>query len=124
MNSRFTTPARLLALTALLFLSGCASLITGGPLIMDPNLPTGQIIINNQSGRTITGVSISNCRASSYGPNRMGQGEVIPHGARRSFTVSVGCWDVYVHGSDNSSQRQRMEVTTGGVEYTLGDGGN
>ena len=110
---------RLLGLTVLLFFTGCSGFLTGGPLIMDPNLPTGQIVINNQSGRSIVGVSISNCRASTYGLNRMEQGEVIPHGRQRSFTVSIGCWDVYVHGSDNSSQRQRMEVGTNGVRYTV-----
>ena len=118
MHTRFTP---FLALSALLFLAGCMSLFTGGPLIMDPNLPTGEIVINNQSGRSIVGVSISNCRASTYGPNRMERGESIPHGRQRSFTVSVGCWDVYVRGYDGSSQRQRMEVGTNGMRYTLGE---
>lgn len=119
MRTLFTASIKLAVLAALLLLAGCASLITGGPLITDPNLPTGQLIINNQSGVTLTGIAISNCRASSYGMNRLNRGEVVPHGRQRSFTVTVGCWDVYLHGADNSNRRQRMEVGANGMRYTL-----
>lgn len=111
---------RLLWLTAVLLLApGCASLLTGGPLVFNESDPTGEIVIDNQSSQTVTSVLISACRMSSYGLNRMARGETIPPGGRRAFTVSAGCWDVLA-GNAGAEARRRMEVGAGsGVLYTV-----
>lgn len=113
---------RLVAVLALLvFASGCMSLVTGGPLVFNASDPTGEIVIRNQSSRTVTSVLISACRMSSYGLNRMGRGETIRPGGERAFTVSAGCWDVLA-GNAGAEARQRMEVPAGsGVLYNVHD---
>lgn len=79
---------------ALIATSGCASLITGGPLIREGE-PTGAIEIRNVSRSAgIDVVLISDCSASTYGLNRLPSGYSIPPGGSYRFTVSAGCWDV------------------------------
>jgi hypothetical protein len=88
---------------------GCASLVTGGPLIRNPNDPTGQIVIQNRSSVPVRSVLISPCSASSYGLNRLSKGGSVPAGSSVSFTVSAGCWDVMA-GNSNSAPRRRLQV--------------
>lgn len=111
---------RIAILAAALALTGCSSdLITGGPLIR-PGEPTGIIRVVNGSGVTVHAVLISNCDASTYGLNRMANGEVIPPGGSREFTVSAGCWDVDAGSLGYGEARQRMQVRAGGgVIYTV-----
>lgn len=73
---------------------GCAGMITGGDLIR-PGEATGIIEVVNDYNQPQTVVLISTCNASTYGLNRLNNGERIPaNGGRRRFTVSAGCWDV------------------------------
>lgn len=112
---RSSVAASLLALA----LGACASLITGGPLIRDPNGPTGQIIIQNNSSSAVRSVLISACNASSYGLNRLPRGTGIPAGQHMAFTVSAGCWDVMA-GNSNNVARRRLSVTANGqAVYTV-----
>lgn len=88
------TLLRIAAVGALVAAGGCASLITGGPLI-PPGEPTGAIEIRNVSPSAgIDVVMISTCSASTYGLNRLPGGYSIPPGGSYRFTVSAGCWDV------------------------------
>lgn len=114
---------RLLALAlaiSSMALAACgADLITGGPLLR-PGEPTGIIRVQNASGMSVTAVLISTCSASTYGMNRMAQGEAIAPGRARDFVVSAGCWDVDagVHGYGDA--RQRLQVQAGSVtSYTV-----
>lgn len=122
MHTSRKTPRRFLVLMGLaaLLLSGCYGFITGGPLITDSSLATGEIVINNRSGLTITRLHISSCRSSFYGPNRLEQHEVIPNGHQRSFTVSVGCWDVKAISANGLKTARQLQVTRNGVRYTVG----
>lgn len=115
--------ASYLALFGLALATGCASLITGGNLIRDPNAPTGVIVVQNGSRDPVDVVLISHCSASTYGLNRLPDNTEIRSGYSYRFTVTAGCWDVSAGSTHTSSEaRQRMEVEAGGgVRYTVTD---
>lgn len=88
------TVLRIAAVAALITTGGCASLVTGGPLIR-PGEPTGVLEVRNVSrSNGIDVVLVSTCSASTYGLNRLPSGHSIPPGGSYRFTVSAGCWDV------------------------------
>jgi hypothetical protein len=102
-------------------LAGCASMITGGPLIR-PGEPTGTIRVSNASPYLVDVVLISDCSASTYGLNRLPDGMGIPSGRSYDFTVSAGCWDVGAGSVSGGGQQayQRMNIQAGGgVNYTV-----
>ena len=109
-----------LLLSVVLLASGCANLLTGGPLVRDGE-PTGTIVVENASRVTLNVVLISTCSASTYGLNRLPRGTGIPPGARYPFTVSAGCWDVDAGSTATGGEaRQRMSVAAGGTTvYTV-----
>jgi hypothetical protein len=110
-----------LAVASALVLSGCESMITGGPLIR-PGEPTGSIIVANSTSGNIDVVLISECGASTYGLDRLPDNTVIPAGRQYSFTVSAGCWDVDAGAFGKGEARQRMTVAAGGsTRYTVTD---
>jgi hypothetical protein len=107
------------ALACLSVLAACSSLITGGDLIR-PGEATGTIEVINNTGGNLDVVLISECNASTYGLDRMGDTEVIPPGGARAFTVSAGCWDVDAGAFGVGEARQRMTVAPGGItQYTV-----
>jgi hypothetical protein len=111
---RYVLPAAIL-----LSLAGCAGMLTGGPLIRNAGDATGQIVVENQAGQTVSSVLLSHCSVSTYGLNRLPRGTDIPPGGRYAFTVSAGCWDVLA-GNAGAEARQRMDVPAGsGVRYTV-----
>lgn len=97
------------ALFAAAVLSGCADLVTGGPLIR-PGEPVGAIEIVNVSGDMLDAVLISDCGASTYGLNRLPSGMAIPPGGSYRFTVSAGCWDVMGGTVGYGSGASRIQV--------------
>ena len=102
-------------------LSGCESMITGGPLLR-PGEPTGTIIVQNSTSGNIDVVLISECGASTYGLDRLPDDTVIGPGKAYSFTVSAGCWDVDAGAFGKGEARQRMQVAAGGgTRYTVTD---
>lgn len=107
------------ALVCVTVLSACSSLITGGDLIR-PGKATGTIEVVNNTSYVIDVVLISECGASTYGLDRLGETEVIPIGSSRPFTVSAGCWDVDAGAFAVGEARQRMTVAPGGItRYTV-----
>lgn len=87
----------ILAATAgALLLSGCG--ITGGQLIKE-GVPTGTIVVTNNSNITFTAITISDCNAMSHGFNRMPGNGRLPPGSSQSWKVSQGCYDVMVGGN-------------------------
>jgi hypothetical protein len=101
-------------------LAGCASLVTGGPLVR-PGEPTGALEIVNGSSRTFTAILISRCSASTYGLNRLPSGVRVPPGRSYRFTVSAGCWDVDA-GLAYNEARFRTQVPAGRlVRHTIVD---
>jgi hypothetical protein len=111
----------LAALSAVVALSGCASMITGGPLLR-PGEPTGVIEVTNATSNVVDVVLISDCSASTYGLNRLPSGTAIPSGRSYQFTVSAGCWDVDAGSIGVGEARQRMTVRAGGItEYVVTD---
>lgn len=110
-----------LAALALLAVSGCAGMITGGPLIR-PGEPTGTIRVSNASRYMVDVVLISACNVSTYGLNRLPSGTAIAPGRSYDFTVSAGCWDVGAGSVSGGGQQayQRMQIRAGGgVNYTV-----
>ena len=107
------------ALACMAVLTACSSLITGGDLIRSGEA-TGTIEVVNNTGGVLDVVLISECGASTYGLDRMGDTEVIPNGGSRAFTVSAGCWDVDAGAFGVGEARQRMTVDPGGItQYTV-----
>ncbi len=108
------------ALVGAAAISGCADMITGGPLIR-PGEPTGAIEVINGSSQVIHAVLISNCDASTYGLNRLPEGLSIPQGSSYTFEVSAGCWDVDAGSLGYGEARQRMTIDPGvHMRYTVG----
>lgn len=109
-----------LVLSLVVLTSGCANLLTGGPLVRDGE-PTGTLVVENASGTPLNVVLISACSASTYGLNRLPRGTAIPPGGRYPFTVSAGCWDVDAGSTATGGEaRQRMSVDIGGTTvYTV-----
>lgn len=97
------------AALSLVALAACSSLVTGGDLIR-PGEPTAVIEVINGTSNPLHAVLISECNASTYGLNRMADGEVILPGASRQFTVSAGCWDVDAGTLGVGEARQRMTL--------------
>jgi hypothetical protein len=109
------------AVLAIAAVAGCASMVTGGPLIR-PGEPTGIIRVSNGSPYMVDAVLISACHVSTYGLNRLPSGVGIPPGRSYDFTVSAGCWDVSAGSFSGGGQeaRQRMHIqANGGVNYTV-----
>lgn len=108
---------------ALLLLSGCGSLLTGGPLVREGE-PTGTLVVRNAANVSVNAVLISACSASTYGLNRLPRGTAIPPGQSYPFTVSAGCWDVDAGSTVTGGEaRQRMTVAAGGsTVYTVTGG--
>ena len=102
-------------------LAGCASMVTGGPLVR-PGEPAGTIRVSNASPYLVDVVLISACSASTYGLNRLPDGSAIAPGRSYDFTVSAGCWDVGAGSVSGGGQQayQRMNISpNGGVNYTV-----
>lgn len=104
-----------LGLAGITMLAACSSLITGGELIR-PGEATAVIEVINGTSNNIHAVLISECNASTYGLNRMVNGEVIAPGASRQFTVSAGCWDVDAGTLGVGEARQRMTLPPNSIQ--------
>lgn len=100
------------AISALLALTGCADLVTGGPLIR-PGEPLAAIEVINLTGYRLDAVLISACEASTYGLNRLPSGASIPYRGSYTFTVSAGCWDVASGAIGVGDARGRIRVGPG-----------
>jgi len=72
------------AVLAVAAVTGCAGMITGGPLIR-PGEPTGAVRVSNGSRYMVDVVLISACNVSTYGLNRLASGAGIPPG--RSYVL-------------------------------------
>jgi hypothetical protein len=110
------TPLKRLVVCAVLALSvantGCGavmSYIQGGPLVREPNGPTGKIVIDNKSGYTLGAVLLSDCDSSTYGLNRLPPRTGIEDGKTYEFTVSPGCWSIAI-GSGTAEVRGKLHV--------------
>src|ERR1700741_18017 len=101
-----------LAGVAVLMTASCASdLVTGGPLLREGE-PVGAIEVANGSGGSINVVLVSDCSASTSGPNRLPGDASIPAGGSYRFTVSAGCWDVSAGSTGAMVEgRQRLNVS-------------
>ena len=109
------------AVLAIAAVTGCAGMITGGPLIR-PGEPRGIIRVSNASPYMVDVVLISACNVSTYGLNRLPCGTGIAPGRSYDFTVSAGCWDVAAGSVSGGGQeaRERMHIQAGGgMNYTV-----
>lgn len=109
----------LAAVLALGAVTGCAGLVTGGPLVSDPNGPTGRIVIYNRSQQDINVVLLSRCSASSYGLNRLPRDMAIPSGGQYAFTVSPGCWDASVGRTGYGDLRHKFPAVPANGSVSL-----
>lgn len=111
---------RAFVLVLVLTLAGCG--LTGGALVTG-RVPTGTILIENQSSLPIDVVLLSRCRSSTYGLNRIDRSEPIPSGYYRPFTVDAGCWSIAVGRVGYGDTRRSEEIRPGGTfRFTITDG--
>lgn len=95
--------------------------ITGGELIR-PGEPTGTLEIINGTSVSLDVITMSDCNVSTYGFNRLPEGNYIPPGGSYQFTVSAGCWDVAGGALGVGDASHRMDVAAGGIaQYTITD---
>ena len=99
----------------LIWVSGCANYLTGGPLIKE-GVPTGYLVVENDGGRPLNAVLLVPCSASFYGLNRLPKGLSIPQGRSFKFEVSEGCWAVIAGDTANGGDaRKDLNVAAGGT---------
>lgn len=100
-------------------LAGCS--VTGGDLIR-PGEATGTLILVNGSYGYLDAVVISDCNNFTHGFNRLANGDSIPPGGARTFTLSAGCWDVGGGEFGGGEAYERMTITAGSVtRFTITD---
>ena len=100
-------------------LAGCS--VTGGDLIR-PGEPTATLIVDNATGGYLDAVVISDCDNFTYGFNRLSDGDSIPPGEQRQFTLSAGCWDVGGGELYGGEAYERMVLTPGMImTYSITD---
>lgn len=108
-----------LAALAATALAGCS--VTGGDLVR-PGEPTATLIIDNATGGYLDAVVISACDNFTYGFNRLSDGDSIPPGGQRQFTLSAGCWDVGGGEFGGGEAYERMVLAPGMVmTYSITD---
>jgi len=102
---------------AAIALAGCS--VTGGDLIR-PGEPTATLVVINDTSVYLDAITISDCDNFTYGFNRLSDGDSVPPGGARSFTLSAGCWDVASGNYSGDETRQRMTLNPGDVmRYTI-----
>jgi hypothetical protein len=106
----------ILFILSLVLLPGCASMLTGGDLIEDPNGPTGTLTVVNNAGRDIVNLYVTRCSNSTYGGRR--NDKEIGGGEKYSMTVTPGCWTVRI-GSDRIGKGEASVNVEAGKEFTL-----
>ncbi|MGB3338684.1 MAG: hypothetical protein WBA73_16035 [Devosia sp.] len=100
-------------------LAGCS--VTGGDLIR-PGEATGTLIVANGSYGYLDAIVISDCDNFTHGFNRLADGDSIPPGGARSFTLSAGCWDVGGGEFGGGEAYERMTIAPGSVtRFTITD---
>lgn len=108
-----------IAVVTAVTLAGCS--VTGGDLIR-PGEATATLIIVNGSYGYLDAIVISDCNNFTYGFNRLADGDSIPPGEARSFTLSAGCWDVGGGEFGGGEAYERMTLSAGSVtRFTITD---
>ncbi|HVH45661.1 MAG TPA: hypothetical protein VM925_25075 [Labilithrix sp.] len=97
--------------------SGCAAMLTGGPLIEDPNGPIGTMTFVNHSSRDIHNVYLTRCSNSTYGGNRL-DGPDIEGGGKHTFKMSPGCWSIRIDGKGTRGTKSFEVVANQDVVVT------
>lgn len=106
MKNIFKMTGIILAATVL---TGC---FANGPLVKR-GLGTGHIVVVNNTGLTITAITVSECAAFTHGLNRLPDGKGVKAGGSYSFKVSTGCWDVDAGIFGVGEAKKRINVGTG-----------
>lgn len=115
--------AAALVLGATTALGACYGMM-GGELVR-PGAPTGTLRLVNGSNTTITSVLISECRASSYGLNRLPERAVLQPGQYWDVPVSEGCYDVmigYGTATGYAAATGRVDVAAGRITSFTANG--
>lgn len=101
-----------------------ASVLTGcmvnGPLVKR-GIGTGHIIVVNNTGLTITAITVSECAAFTHGFNRLPDGKGVKAGGTYAFKVSAGCWDVDAGIFGVGEAKKRFNIQAGStIRYNVG----
>ncbi len=88
-----------------LFIGGC-------------DVEEGWIVLQNDTGRAITSLTIARCGETEPVPNRLGMGS-IPDGEEASFRVEFGCYEVNVLTADGLPGRWEVVLHDGARRVTL-----
>ena len=90
-------------------LTGCTDDITGSD--------DATIIVQNNATASVEFLYLADCRAGSWGEDRLGPNETIAPREEREFRVDEGCWDLYADFSDDSFAEERGVPLDAGDEF-------
>ena len=121
-----TRTLRRLPVLALVALTGCMSSqaprasYSSAPSASGRTMGASLVLVNNAS-QPIFYFYASACSSSSWGPDRLGNAEVVMPGSRKAFTMTTGCWDlkaVYRDGTD--VVRRNAQISASDWTWTVG----
>ena len=80
----------------------------------EPVKQTGKITLVNGSNTALVAVSIPSCEDPDWGANRLNGSEAIQPGARRSWTVDTGCYDLKASNGAKAAYWYDIQVSAAG----------
>ncbi len=91
-----TITAAILLGGALFALAACSDNPAGPDGIPNGGSPSVNpvILLKNEANVPIVSVNIARCTDEEWGVNRLSNGQTIPTGEMRYFSITPGCWDV------------------------------
>ena len=96
---------------------------TSAPIVMTPTpeaMQVGTVVLVNQSEQDVCFVYIAPTESEDWGEDWLGEDEVISPGATRTFTVTVGTYDLLAADCAAEVLSEQYEVTVSGtVEWEV-----
>lgn len=109
------------ALLALLLLVGCSS---GRQTYQPQPAPVSSrasLVLANNSSQAIFYFYASPCSSNSWGEDQLNDAEVVMPGARKSFTMTPGCWDLKAVFRDGTDVvRRNAQISVSDWTWTVG----
>ena len=111
--------ASLATLLLLLFLvaTGCTR-TRYVPVATSASSAPASVVLINRTQTPVYYVYVSSCSSNSWGPDRLGDSEVVSPGTQRSFAMTAGCWDLKAEFRDGREASERNVRLNAGSSWT------